>query len=100
MLDLIKANMGHVVTFIQEKYGELTKEEIDSIKGDPDKLFNLVEEKFGVRRDEVEKFLGDKLQNETDLNDVESVATDVENTVESVKSPIDGMLKDKIEGRR
>lgn len=100
MLDLIKANLGHVVTFVQEKYGELTKEEIDSIKENPQKLFTLVEEKFGVKRDEVEKFLGDKLQNQTGLNDVDSVLTDAENSIDGVKNSIDGMLKDKLEGTR
>jgi len=94
MLDFIKANIGHVITVIQDKYGELTKEEIDSVNGEPEKLFSLVEEKFGASRDEVENFLNDKLGNRAGIKDGLGAAAS------GLTDSVDGMLKGNLEGTR
>ena len=94
MLDYIKANLGHVITFIQEKYGELTKDEIDSVNGEPEKLFSLVENKFGVSRDEVESSINDKLANRAGAKDSLGMASS------GLTDSIDGILKGKHEGTR
>ncbi|MFM1524133.1 MULTISPECIES: hypothetical protein [Helcococcus] len=67
MLELLKENLSRVVTLVQEKYGELTKSEVSEIQETPNKLFDLLETKFGVNRADAEKFLTENLGNISDI---------------------------------
>lgn len=92
MLDLIKENLLNVTTLIQEKYGELTKEEIDTFRQNPEELFNLLERKFNVSRDEVEDFISNNVTNHLD-NPVEDVAAQGLGLNTSVTSPLEGNIE-------
>lgn len=67
MLELLKENLSRVITLVQEKYGELTQTEISEIQETPNKLFDLLETKFGVKREDAEVFLTENLGNISDI---------------------------------
>ena len=82
MLDFIKENTDNAIKFIQEKYGELTKDEIAGVKEKPEQLFELVKEKFGASKDEVENFFNDKFGKKEGIKDkVSDVASDVSDAI-------------------
>lgn len=57
MLELLKQNLSKVITFVQEKYGELSQEEVSLIQEEPNKIYSVLEEKFGLNKEEVEEYL-------------------------------------------
>lgn len=57
MIDFLKDNAGKAIELVQERYGNLDETEIETVKKDPGRLLLIVEEKFGVSREEVESFL-------------------------------------------
>ena len=62
MLELTRENIDKIIRFVQDRFGELTGDEIRSIKETPEKLSLIIEEKFGVPKstvnDEIREFLG------------------------------------------
>ena len=48
---------------IQEKWGELTDDELDQIQGKRDILIGKLQEKYGYARDEAEREVNDFLKN-------------------------------------
>jgi len=82
MLDFIKENADNAIKFVQEKYGELTKDEVAGIKDKPEQLFEVVKDKFGASRDEVEKFLSDKFGKKEGIKDkVSDAASNVSDAI-------------------
>lgn len=65
MLELLKENVDKIIPFVQEKFGQLSEDEINDLKTNPSKIPLFVEEKFGVSREQVENtiraHLGDDL---------------------------------------
>lgn len=81
MLELLKQNLSKVITFVQEKYGELSQEEVSLIQEEPNKLYSVLEEKFGVNKEEVEEYLStltEKINLEGHDETVDSVRTTLE----------------------
>lgn len=76
MLEVLKENLGKVITLIQENYGELTKEEVARIQENPKMLYEIVEDKFGVKKEKLDEYLSgvaDKLSLSNPDNTVDSV---------------------------
>lgn len=76
MIEVLKENLGRVITLIQEKYGELTKDEVSLIQENPKKLYEIVEDKFGVKKEKLDEYLSgvaDKLNTSNLDNTVDSV---------------------------
>lgn len=48
MQDLIRDNIGKVIEFIQNEYGPLTEKEIDDAKAEPNRIYAIVQDKFGI----------------------------------------------------
>lgn len=81
MLELLKQNLSKVITFVQEKYGELSQEEVSLIQEEPNKLYSVLEEKFGVSKEEVEEYLStltEKINLEGHHETVDSVRATLE----------------------
>lgn len=53
--DIIKGNWKQMTGSVQSKWGELTGDEIDQAKGDRDRLAGLIQERYGVAKDEAER---------------------------------------------
>lgn len=47
---------------IQERWGELTNDELDQIAGKSDQLIGKIQEKYGYTREEAERQLNDFLE--------------------------------------
>ncbi|MGY3776604.1 hypothetical protein [Helcococcus sueciensis] len=76
MIDILKENLGRVITLIQEKYGELTKDEVSQIQENPKKLYEIVEDKFGIKKEKLDEYLSgiaDKLNLSNPDNPTDSV---------------------------
>ncbi len=89
MLEVLKENLGKVITLIQEKYGKLTKEEIANIQQNPKMLYEIVEEKFGVKKENLDEYLSnvaDKLNISNPDTQLDSVGA----TLEQGKNLFDG----------
>lgn len=53
--DQMKGNWKQVKGKVQEKWGELTDDELDQIAGDREQLIGKIQEKYGVAREDAEK---------------------------------------------
>ncbi|GFE51234.1 CsbD family protein [Roseobacter cerasinus] len=53
--DIIKGNWKQMKGQVQSKWGELTDDEIDQAEGDRARLAGLIQERYGVARDEAER---------------------------------------------
>ncbi|WP_298973829.1 CsbD family protein [uncultured Roseobacter sp.] len=53
--DIIKGNWKQMTGTIQSKWGELTNDEIDQLEGDRERLAGLIQERYGVAKDEAER---------------------------------------------
>ncbi len=54
-MDEIKGEWKQLKGRAQEKWGELTDDELDQAEGNREQLVGLVQEKYGKARDEAEK---------------------------------------------
>lgn len=81
MLEVLKENLGKVITLVQEKYGELTQEEVAQIQENPKILYKIVEDKFGIKKEKLDEYLSSvasKLNLSNDDNLIDSVGVTVE----------------------
>lgn len=53
--DQVAGNWGQMKGRVQEKWGELTDDEIDQIEGRRDQLAGKIQERYGVAREEAHK---------------------------------------------
>ncbi|WP_299777987.1 CsbD family protein [uncultured Roseobacter sp.] len=53
--DIIKGNWKQMKGQVQSKWGELTDDEIDQAEGDRERLVGLIQERYGVAKDEAER---------------------------------------------
>ncbi|MCV3270556.1 CsbD family protein [Roseobacter sinensis] len=53
--DIIKGNWKQMKGQIQSKWGELTDDEIEQAEGDRERLAGLIQERYGVAKDEAER---------------------------------------------
>ncbi|WP_195820124.1 CsbD family protein [Roseobacter sp. MH60115] len=53
--DIIKGNWKQMKGQVQSKWGELTDDEIDQAEGDRTRLAGLIQERYGVAKDEAER---------------------------------------------
>ena len=59
--DVLKGNWKQLKGKVQEKWGELTDDEVDQVKGESKQLIGLLQEKYGYSKqraeDEVDAFV-------------------------------------------
>jgi len=53
--DIIEGKWKQLKGSVQEKWGDLTNDEIDQIEGDATKLTGLIQERYGKTKDEAER---------------------------------------------
>jgi len=53
--DILKGKWNQIKGDIKSKWGKLTNEELDKIEGDQLKLQGLIQEKYGIKKEEAEK---------------------------------------------
>ena len=53
--DRIKGNWKQFTGSVQEKWGELTDDEVQEINGDRKQLVGKLQEKYGIAKDEAER---------------------------------------------
>ncbi|MGZ2256828.1 CsbD family protein [Roseobacter sp. A03A-229] len=53
--DIIKGNWKQMKGEVKSKWGELTDDEIDQAEGDRERLSGLIQERYGVAKDEAER---------------------------------------------
>lgn len=63
MSESIRENIDKIIPFIQERFGELTSDELSRVRETPERLSLLIEEKFGVPKSTVEDEIGQFLRN-------------------------------------
>lgn len=55
--DIITGNWKQMTGEIQKQWGKLTNDEVDQAQGSRTKLVGLIQERYGVAKDEAEKQL-------------------------------------------
>ncbi len=53
--DILKGKWNQLQGEIQKNWGKLTNDDLDIIKGDATKLAGILQEKYGMAKDEAEK---------------------------------------------
>ena len=53
--DTLEGNWKQLKGKVQEKWGELTNDEIDQIQGKKDQLAGKIQERYGVAKEEAQK---------------------------------------------
>ncbi|MEZ4512839.1 MAG: CsbD family protein [Chloroflexota bacterium] len=61
--DILQGQWKQLKGKLQQKWGELTDDELDRIAGKREELIGLVQEKYGRSREEVEEEVNDFLSN-------------------------------------
>lgn len=89
MLEVLKENLGKVITLIQENYGELTKEEVARIQENPKMLYEIVEDKFGVKKEKLDEYLSD-VAGKLNLSNPDNPIDNVGATLQQGKNLFDG----------
>lgn len=64
--DILQGQWKQLKGKVQQKWGELTNDELDRIEGKREELIGLVQEKYGRSREDVEAEVNDFLANFTD----------------------------------
>lgn len=67
--DTVEGNWKQWKISIKEKWGKLTDDELDIIKGKKDLLLGKIQERYGIAKDEVEKQLGELQKNVKSADD-------------------------------
>lgn len=62
--DIIKGNWKQVKGAAKSKWGELTDDEIDKAEGDRERLAGLIQERYGVAKDEAERQIDEFAKNQ------------------------------------
>jgi uncharacterized protein YjbJ (UPF0337 family) len=57
--DIVKGQWKQIRGKVQEKWGELTDDDLDQIEGKRDQLIGAVQKRYGVARDEAERQVKD-----------------------------------------
>lgn len=57
--DIFEGNVKQFVGEAKKQWGELTDDELTEAKGDREKLVGLIQEKYGISKDEAEKQVED-----------------------------------------
>lgn len=53
--DILEGKWKQIKGSIQAKWGDITDDEFDRVKGDREKLIGLIQERYGRHKDEVKK---------------------------------------------
>lgn len=53
--DIIKGNWKQLKGMVQQKWGELTNDDLDRIEGSREELVGRIQERYGKSKDEVER---------------------------------------------
>ncbi|MCA9963927.1 MAG: CsbD family protein [Anaerolineales bacterium] len=64
--DILQGQWKQLKGKVQQKWGELTNDELDRIEGKREELIGLVQEKYGRSREDVEAEVNDFLANFAD----------------------------------
>lgn len=59
---VLKGNWKQLKGKVQEKWGELTDDEVDQIQGESEQLIGLLQEKYGYAKERAEDAVDDFLQ--------------------------------------
>ena len=75
---------------IQKTWGELTSDELDRTEGNAKSLIGLVEQKFGMAKEEASKVINDLLARYQDKGEVkaESISDKVNGKIEQAKDSV------------
>lgn len=75
---------------IQKTWGELTSDELDRTQGNATSLIGLIEQKFGMAKDEASKKINELLARYQDKGEAkaESLSDKVNNKIEDVKDSV------------
>lgn len=57
--DMIKGNWKQMKGDLKQVWGELTDDDLASIEGDKDRLIGVLQERYGIARDEAERQVRD-----------------------------------------
>ena len=57
--DILEGKWKQLKGSVQAKWGEITDDEFDQVKGNRERLIGLVQEKYGKKKDEVRKEVDD-----------------------------------------
>lgn len=55
--DIFKGNLNQFKGAIQKKWGEITDQDLEKVKGQKDKLVGLIQEKYGEGKESIEEAL-------------------------------------------
>ena len=62
--DILKGKWKQLKGSIQERWGELTDDEVDQIEGETQRLVGLLQEKYGYTKEKAEAEVADFLDSE------------------------------------
>lgn len=97
--DIAAGKMKQAEGFIQEKWGKLTKQDFERIKGDKEKLVGLIQEKYGEAKEKIEETLSEILGNSSlqeTVHDTVDAAYQKKDEVVDCAQQICGDLSEKI----
>lgn len=57
--DILEGKWKQLKGSVQAKWGEITDDEFDQVKGNRERLIGLVQEKYGKKKDDVRKEVDD-----------------------------------------
>lgn len=93
MLESLKENLGQVINFVEEKYGELTKDDVKNLQEKPNEFFDIVSKKFNVEKKEVEDYVYGKISELEGNETVKKMEQGVTNAAENAKDIFGGFNK-------
>lgn len=60
--DIVEGKWSQLKGSVRQKWGKLTDSDLETVRGEKDKFLGLLQERYGKRRDEVEKELDEWLR--------------------------------------
>ena len=60
--DILEGKWKQLKGSVQAKWGEITDDEFDQVKGNRERLIGLVQEKYGKKKDDVRREVDDYLK--------------------------------------
>lgn len=60
--DIVEGKWSQLKGSVRQKWGNLTDSDLETVRGEKDKFLGLLQERYGKRRDEVEKELDEWLR--------------------------------------
>lgn len=73
--DILKGNLTQFKGAIQKKWGNITDQDFDKIKGQKEKLVGLIQEKYGEGKESIEEVLE---------NIIEKYGSNAQDTIDSI----------------